>query len=81
MPIEKERPAKKDVLNQLAGITGLGWTTSVLGFLSTVVASGNSIVSRLVADPQSLLYVGAVFFVATVGLDRLADVSDGENGT
>ncbi|WP_415379522.1 hypothetical protein [Halosimplex sp. TS25] len=57
---------------QLAGITGLGWTTSTLGFLSTVLGYGNSIVGRLVTDPQSLLYVGSVCFLATLGLDRLA---------
>lgn len=65
--------AKKDRLNQLAGLTGLGWTTSILGFLSTVVGYGNGIVSRLVTEPQSLLYLGGVFFLATLGLDRLVN--------
>lgn len=63
----------KEALTQIAGITGLGWTISILGFLSTVVGYGASLVTRFVTDPQSLLYLGAVFFLATVGLDRLAD--------
>lgn len=63
----------RDVLEQLAGITGIGWTTSTLGFLGTVLGYGNSIVARLVAEPQSLLYVGGVCFLATLGLDRLTN--------
>lgn len=59
------------MLYRLAGVTGVGWTLSLLGYLSTVVGYGNSLVTRIVADPQSLLYLGSVFFVATVGLDRL----------
>ncbi|WP_431358717.1 hypothetical protein [Halovenus amylolytica] len=70
---EADAEARKDLLNQLAGITGLGWTTSMLGFLSTVVGYGNGIVSRLVTEPQSLLYLGGVFFLATLGLDRLVN--------
>ncbi|MFC7140930.1 hypothetical protein ACFQMA_13985 [Halosimplex aquaticum] len=61
-----------DSAEQLAGVTGLGWTTSTLGFLGTVLGYGNSVVSRLVTDPQSLLYVGVVCFLATLGLDRVA---------
>jgi len=68
---ESEQVTEGSVLDQLAGITGVGWTTSALGFLSTVVGYGNSVVTRLVAEPQSLLYIAAVFFVATLGLDRL----------
>jgi hypothetical protein len=63
---------EKDLLDQLAGLTGFGWTASILGFLSTVLGYGNGIVSRLVTDPQSLLYLGVVFFLVTLGLDRLA---------
>lgn len=65
-------PTNADTAEQLAGITGLGWTTSTLGFLGTALGYGNSVVSRLVTDPQSLLYVGSVCFVATLGLDRIA---------
>lgn len=61
-----------DLLDQLAGVTGLGWTASLLGYLSLAVGYGNGLMSRLVADPQSLLYVGVACFLATLGLDRLA---------
>ncbi|WP_436925299.1 hypothetical protein [Halosimplex amylolyticum] len=74
-------PTNADTAEQLAGITGLGWTTSTLGFLGTVLGYGNSIVGRLVTDPQSLLYVGSVCFLATLGLDRLAKLpGDGDAG-
>ncbi|QLH80748.1 hypothetical protein [Halosimplex pelagicum] len=62
-----------DLAEQLAGLAGLGWTTSTLGFLGTVLGYGNSVVSRLVTEPSSLLYVGAVCFLATLGLDRIAN--------
>ncbi|WP_123620400.1 hypothetical protein [Halorubrum sp. CSM-61] len=65
------RDADEDLLNQLTGLTGMGWTASVLGYLSTVIGYGNSLISRLVAEPQSLLYVGGSFFLLTLGLDRL----------
>jgi hypothetical protein len=64
------------VLDQLAGLTGLGWTASVLGFAATLVGYGNSVVLRLVSDPTSLLYTGVVLFLATLGLDRLAGVGE-----
>lgn len=71
---EKKLPRpNKDVLTQIAGLTGLGWTISVLGFLSTVAGYGTSLVTRLVTEPHALLYLGAVFFLATIGLDRLAN--------
>ncbi|MFC7185914.1 hypothetical protein [Halorubrum yunnanense] len=60
-----------DSLDQLGGVTGLGWTVSLLGYLTTVIGYGNALVSRLIADPQSFLYVGSVLFVATLGLNRL----------
>lgn len=59
-----------ELVDQIAGITGLGWTASLLGYAITVIGYGNSVVSRLVADPQSLLYVGTVLFLVTIGLDR-----------
>ena len=68
------------MLYRLAGVTGVGWTLSLLGYLSTVVGYGNSLVTRLVADPQSLLYLGSVLFVATVGLDRLQATQTVEDG-
>lgn len=45
-------------LYQLGGITGLGWTVSLLRSLGAIVGDGNSLITRLVAEPQSLLYVG-----------------------
>ena len=63
----------RDAIDNLAGITGFGWTASLLGFLGSVLGYGNWLISRLVTEPQSLLYVGLVCFLATVGLDRLAN--------
>ena len=82
---ELTREFDKDLLNQLTGLTGLGWTTSVLGYLSSVIGYGNGLITRLVAEPQSLLYVGGSFFVLTLGLDRLqsklaADPAGEESG-
>jgi hypothetical protein len=37
----------------------------------TLVGASHRIVTRVVADPVSLLYIGGVLFVATLGLDRL----------
>lgn len=74
--LKRVRTFDNGVVNQLAGITGLGWTMSMLGFLSTVVGYGSGPVARLVADPHSLLYLGAIFFVATLGLDQLVDQPD-----
>ncbi|UWG47996.1 hypothetical protein HSRCO_1717 [Halanaeroarchaeum sp. HSR-CO] len=71
MSLKQQLTAENDLLDQLAGITGLGWTVSILGYLGTLIGYGNSIVARLVVDPQSLLYIGGAFFVATFGLDRL----------
>ncbi len=62
-----------NVLDQLAGITGVGWTVSILGYVTAAVGHGTVVISRLVADPQSLLYLGGALFLATFGLDRLKD--------
>jgi len=62
----------RDGLDQLAGITGLGWTASIIGYLGTAIGIGNTLVAR-VADPQSLFYLGVVLFATTFGLDRLHD--------
>lgn len=60
-----------DVLDRVAGITGVGWTVSILSYLATIIGYGNGLVTRLTVDPQSLLYLGGALFVATFGLDRL----------
>lgn len=79
LPLPRPSPSDDAVLDQLAGITGLGWTASILGYLGTVVGFGNSLVARLAVDPQSLLYLGGVLFVTTLGLDRLRNaLSDRE---
>lgn len=61
-----------DALDQLAGVAGVGWTASLLGYLGTLAGYGNGLVGRLVTEPQSLLFVGVACFLATLGLDRLA---------
>lgn len=61
----------REVLHKLGGVTGLGWTASLLGYLSTVLGYGNGVVARVVTNPQSLLYAGVVLFLVTLGLDRL----------
>lgn len=61
-----------DEMDRLAGLTGLGWTSSLLLYLAAVIGTGSGVVTGLVTDPRTLLYVGAVLFVLTVGLDRLA---------
>jgi hypothetical protein len=72
MALRPDVDVDDSAIERLAGVTGLGWTTSTLGFVGTVLGYGNSVVGRFVADPQSLLYVGVVCFLATLGLDRLA---------
>ena len=67
MALKQRLAANEDTLDQVAGVTGFGWTSSLLGYLS--VATGYS--DTLVTEPQSLLYVGVVLFVTTLGLDRL----------
>jgi hypothetical protein len=71
MPVKNTIESDKDLLTQLTGFTGLGWTTSILGYLSAMLGYGNALVVRVVAEPQALLYLGLGFFVATLGLDRL----------
>lgn len=71
----------RDALNQLAGITGIGWTASILGYLATMIGYGSALLSRLVVDPQSLLYLGGALFVATFGLDRLRNAAADDEST
>lgn len=63
----------RNVLRQLAGFTGVGWTASLLGYAAAVIGYGNGFVTRLFAGPRSLLYLGVVLFLTTLGLDRLAN--------
>lgn len=80
MPVRTGGDAGTDLLDQITGLTGLGWTTAVLGYLGTVMGYGNGVVSRLVAEPQSLLVLGGGFFVVTLGLDRVRDRVEGTDG-
>jgi hypothetical protein len=63
--------APDDFLYQLAGITGLGWTVLILGYLGTVIGYGDDLVIPIVREPQLLLYLGIILFVITFGLDQL----------
>jgi hypothetical protein len=69
MSPKEEIDANADLLDTAAGLTGIGWTTSLLGYLAT--AMGNS--PTPLVSPQSLLYLGGILFVTTIGLDALSD--------
>lgn len=60
-----------ELIDQLAGITGLVWTVSLLSYVGLLFGYGNSIATTLGADPSLLLYLGGAFFVTTLWLDRL----------
>jgi hypothetical protein len=70
MVLGRDREADEDTLDQVAGITGFGWTASLIGYVTTAIGYG----STLVSNPQSLLYLGGALFVATLGLDRLRKI-------
>ena len=63
----------RDLLHQLGGVTGLGWTASIIGYVSTFFGIGTVYFTRIAADPHSFLYTGVILFLATLGLDRLAE--------
>lgn len=71
--------SRGELLDQLAGLTGIGWTVSMLGFLSAVLDVGRWDAGHLGADPAPLLAVGVVLFVTTVGLDRLGRTVEGDD--
>lgn len=62
-----------ETIDQVAGITGIGWTTSLLVFLTTAIGYSNSLISRFMSDSRVFLYAGVVFFLMTLGLDRVAN--------
>jgi len=69
MSLKQIVKSNEDTLEQVAGLTGFGWTTSVLGYLSVLAGYSNT----LVTSPQSLLYLGGILFVTTLGLDQLRE--------
>lgn len=62
--------SERERLDQLAGFTGLGWTTSILLFLTTTISPGSGPVEHIVAEPAVFLYLGVVLFLVTLELDR-----------
>lgn len=76
---DETTPTERGRLYQLAGVTGLGWTVSVLAYLTTLLGHGNAIVARLVGSPRALLYLGGGLLVATLGLDRLQNRGDDDS--
>jgi len=76
MSIKETLKSNVDTLDQVAGFTGFGWTVSLLGYLSVLVGYSDT----LVTSPQSLLYLGGILFVTTLGLDQLRErLSNSEN--
>lgn len=71
------------LLHRVGGVLGVGWTTTLLGYVSSVLGYSTELVARVGADPSSLLYAGVVLLLATLGLDRFAqrDSGDGTDGT
>ena len=76
MSLKERIVPDEDRLDQLAGLTGVGWTTSALGYLGAAVGYGGSLVGR----PSSLLYLGGALFLATLGLDRLRSRHGSDSG-
>ncbi|MFC7021408.1 MULTISPECIES: hypothetical protein [Haloarcula] len=72
MDLDRLSPLDTDSLDQLAAFTGLGWTTSLCGFLALSLGYGPGVFHRALVDSRLLLYVSAGCFLATLGLDRLA---------
>lgn len=67
--MEQRQWLDTEAVTQVAGLTGLGWTTSVLAYLGLALGYGNG----LIGDPQLFLYLGIALLLTTAGLDRLAD--------
>ena len=63
----------KELLNQLAALTGLVWTLSLLAYMSMLAGYGTELLSSIVTAPRTLLALSLVAFLVTVGLDRLRE--------
>jgi hypothetical protein len=68
---EPSATSTEDALDQLDGITGLGWTAALIGYLVSLIDLGGSVLTEVVPDTASLLSLGGVLFAPTLGLDRL----------
>jgi len=71
MPLKPAILSNEQFLHELAGLTGLGWTASMLGFLGSLIWYGNDVRPALPIGPRTLLGLGICFFLATQLLDRL----------
>lgn len=58
-----------DAVYQLAGLTGVGWTASILAYACTVLGYWNWLPVPRIGEPELLLYLAGSLFLATVGLD------------
>lgn len=66
------------LLHRVGGVLGVGWTTTLLGYVSSVLGYSTELVARLGTEPVSLLYAGVVLLLATLGLDRFAGRDTGD---
>jgi hypothetical protein len=64
-------PASDDALYRLAGLTGIGWITSLLASLGRSVGVGDHYLAGLAVHPHLLLYAGVVLFAVTIAIERL----------
>ncbi|AGN02287.1 hypothetical protein L593_11720 [Salinarchaeum sp. Harcht-Bsk1] len=76
MPLKPEILSDEQFLHELAGITGLGWTASTLGFIGSLIWYGDAPGGSHPLESRVLLYLGICCFVATIGLDALRTVLD-----
>ena len=76
MQLKPSALSDEQFLHELAGITGLGWTVSTLGFIGSLIWYGDVPGGSDPLESRALLYVGICCFVATVGLDALRTVVD-----
>mgnify|MGYP000580871393 CR=1 FL=1 len=66
--------ADEELLHELAGITGVGWTASSLGFIGSLLWYGDGIGASHSLATRALLYLAIASFLATLGLDALRSV-------
>lgn len=76
MDLKPGRLSDEAFLHELAGITGVGWTGSMLGFLGSMIWYGDGLGASLPPGSRVLFYLAVACFVATVGLDALRTIVD-----